>query len=81
LFADLSRGEQWTIAIRIAINAVGRGGLLVIDQEGWEGIDPIHKQLIANELRGSGVVLITAHNDVGELRAEELKAGDEPVAA
>jgi energy-coupling factor transporter ATP-binding protein EcfA2 len=74
LFSDLSRGQQWTLVIQIAIKAVGRGGLLVIDQEGWEGIDPEHKELIANLLKGSGVVLITAHCDVGELRAETVQA-------
>lgn len=71
LFSDLSRGEQWKLAIQVAIKAVGSGGLLVIDQEGWEGIDPIHKELIEQELVGSGVLLLTAHCDVGELRLEK----------
>lgn len=72
LFSDLSRGEQWRLAIKVAVNAVGRGGLLVVDQEGWEGIDPEHKQIIVEELTGSGVLLITAHCDTGELRASTL---------
>jgi energy-coupling factor transporter ATP-binding protein EcfA2 len=68
LFAELSRGEQWKIALDIAIEAVGRNGVLVVDQEGWEGIDPVNQRLIHNHLVGTGVVLFTAQCDVGELR-------------
>jgi energy-coupling factor transporter ATP-binding protein EcfA2 len=70
LFSDLSRGEQWTLALDIAIDAVGPQGLLVVPQEGWEGLDPAHRKLIANHLKGTGVVLITAQCAEGELRAE-----------
>ena len=35
-YADLSSGERWRIALDIAIQAVGTGGLLVIPQEAWE---------------------------------------------
>jgi energy-coupling factor transporter ATP-binding protein EcfA2 len=74
LFADLSRGQQWMLAMQIAIKAVGRGGLLVIDQECWEGVDDEHKLIIGNELVGTGVVLITAHHAPGGLRAESFAA-------
>jgi hypothetical protein len=39
-YSDLSAGERWRIALDIAIQAVGTGGLLVIPQEAWEGLDP-----------------------------------------
>jgi len=74
LFADLSRGEQWKVALDIAIDAVGPQGVIVVDQEGWEGIDPGNRTLIAEHLAGTGVVLITAECDLGELRAEQLVA-------
>jgi energy-coupling factor transporter ATP-binding protein EcfA2 len=69
-FADLSHGERWKIALDIAIEAVGPGGLLTIPQEAWESLDPINRKLIAEHVAGSGVVLITAEADAGELRGE-----------
>jgi energy-coupling factor transporter ATP-binding protein EcfA2 len=78
LFSDLSRGEQWMLALSIAIDAVGQGGALVIDQEGWEGIDPEHQALIANRMKGSGAWLFTAHCDVGELRVRTNGNGSTP---
>jgi len=59
-FDDLSHGERWKLALEIAIKAVGRGGVLVIPQEAWESLDPVNRQVIAETLSGSGVVLITA---------------------
>lgn len=72
LFSDLSRGEQWKAALDIAIDAVGPQGVIVVDQEGWEGIDPENRKLIAEHLQGTGVVMITAECDEGELRAETV---------
>lgn len=74
LFSDLSRGEQWKVALDIAIDAVGPQGVIVVDQEGWEGIDPANRLLIAEHLAGTGVVLITAECGLGELRAETIAA-------
>jgi energy-coupling factor transporter ATP-binding protein EcfA2 len=74
LFSDLSRGEQWKLALDIAIDAVGKHGVIVVDQEGWEGIDPENRKLIAEHLKGTGVVMITAECDEGELRAETIAA-------
>lgn len=79
LFADLSRGEQWKIALDIAIDAVGEGGLLVIDQTGFEGLDEENQELIAKHLEGSGVVMLTAEatgRQGEELTASVYQAGE-----
>lgn len=59
-FADLSHGERWKIALDVAIEAVGRGGVLVCPQEAFEGLDPSNRRAIADHLRGTGVVMFTA---------------------
>jgi hypothetical protein len=61
-FSDLSHGEQWKIALDIGIESVGQKGLLVIDQEAWEGLDPQNRQLIAEHVRDRGVLIITAES-------------------
>ena len=60
LFADLSHGERWRLALEFAIGAVGRGGVLVCPQEAWEGLDPRNRAAVADQLSGTGVVMFTA---------------------
>lgn len=59
-YHELSEGEQWTLAIDIGADQVGEGGLLVISQVGWEGIDGAHKILIHNHAVERGVYILTA---------------------
>lgn len=59
-YADLSAGERWRIALDIAIQAVGTGGLLVIPQEAWEGLDPENRAAIDAQAKGAKVVVLTA---------------------
>ena len=59
-YHELSEGEQWTLAIDIGADQVGEGGLLVISQVGWEGIDGAHKILIHNHAVQRGVYILTA---------------------
>lgn len=59
-YADLSMGERWRIALEIAISAVGEGGLLVIQQEAWEGLDPQNRDAIAKQAKAARVVILTA---------------------
>lgn len=59
-YADLSAGERWRIALDIAIQAVGTGGLLVIPQEAWEGLDPANRAAIDAQAKGAQVVVLTA---------------------
>ena len=60
LFAELSHGERWRLALEFAIGAVGRGGVLVCPQEAWEGLDPRNRAAVAEQLSGTGVVMFTA---------------------
>jgi energy-coupling factor transporter ATP-binding protein EcfA2 len=59
-YADLSAGERWRIALDIAIQAVGTGGLLVIPQEAWEGLDPANRTAIDAQAKAAQVVVLTA---------------------
>lgn len=70
-FAALSAGERWRIAIGVAMHGVGRGGLITIPQEAWEGIQPAIKQQISEQAQEAGVVIITAScSDNDEIEAE-----------
>lgn len=59
-YHDLSDGERWTIAIDIGADQVGEGGLLVISQIGWEGIDGAHRLAIHQHAVNRGVYILTA---------------------
>ena len=69
-YAELSMGERWRIALDIAIAAVGEGGLLVIPQEAWEGLDPQNREAIAQQAKAARVVILTAECADSELKAE-----------
>jgi len=71
-YGDLSTGERWTIALRLAAVRVGTGGVITCQQEAWEGLDPQNRQLIADEAKRLSVTIITAEADGGELKAEEF---------
>lgn len=59
-YHDLSDGEKWTLAIDIGADQVGEGGLLVISQIGWEGIDGKNRQIIHQRAVERGVYILTA---------------------
>jgi hypothetical protein len=59
-YHDLSDGEKWTLAIDIGADQVGAGGLLVISQVGWEGIDGRNRQIIHQRAVERGVYILTA---------------------
>lgn len=69
-FSDLSKGERLYLVTSIAINAVGPGGMFVIPQEYYEGLDEENRARIAEQLKGTGVVAVTAQCSGGELRGE-----------
>lgn len=69
-YAELSMGERWRIALDVAIQAVGEGGLLVIPQEAWEGLDPQNREAIAQQAKAARVVILTAECADSELKAE-----------
>jgi len=73
-YSDLSSGERWTIAIDIAVNAVGNRGVLTIPQEAWEGLDSINRGVIALHAAAVGVVILTAECSVDEEVTSEMYA-------
>lgn len=74
-FHELSRGEKTKIACDIGIDAVGSPGLLVLEQELWEGLDPIAQREIAEHVYGRGVNFITAKaTEDPEITAEVFSA-------
>lgn len=70
LYAELSEGERWRMALDIAIEAVGENGLLSIPQVAFEGLDPENRRLIGEHVKGRKVVILTAEATDGPIRAE-----------
>ena len=66
LFADLSDGERWKLALDIAIDAVGDKGFLTIPQWAWGELQPANKRAIAQHLRERGVMAYTAEAADGD---------------
>lgn len=77
LFSDLSHGQRWKIAIDLAAERVGVGGLIVVEQEAWESLDPANRQFVAEHAQRRKVAIITAEATEGELRAEVYEEGKE----
>ena len=72
LFADLSHGERWEVAIDFAAQQFEPGkGLLTVPQEAWESQSPTNKRRIAERAKLRGVIILTAAvNDDPEISAE-----------
>jgi len=69
-FEELSHGERWTVALDVAIDAVGPDGLLSIAQDAWESLDPENRALINEHAKRRKAVILTAEASLGELKAE-----------
>jgi len=65
-FSELSPGERWRVALEIALEQVGHGGLVTVPQECWEGLDPVNRAEVAEIARSVGVVILTAEADEKE---------------
>lgn len=77
LYADLSLGERWAVALRFAAQQLPPGGMLTLDQVAWESFAPALQAEIAGYVEKFGVILITAAVADGPLRIEKLAtAGD-----
>lgn len=59
-YHELSEGERWKVAIDIGADEVGKGGLLVISQVGWEGIDGRNRRAIHEHAVRREVYILTA---------------------
>lgn len=72
-FAELSAGEKYKMAIRWGAKFLGKGGMLVAQQEAWEGLVPSNRDEIREYAIEHSIVLFTA-------RADE-SSGDKEVRA
>jgi len=69
-FARLSKGERVTVATSAAVRGIGKGGLAMIPQEFWEGLDTDHRGIVRDIAREGEVVIATAQwSDDEELTA------------
>lgn len=71
-FGELSPGERWRIALEIAVEQLGRGGIVTVPQEAWEALDPVNREEIAAIAKDVGVVILTAEADAHEGIALEV---------
>lgn len=71
-FGELSPGERWRIALEIAAEQVGRGGLVVVPQEAWEALDPVNRTELAQIAVQVGVVILTAEADASQTIQAEI---------
>lgn len=69
IFAERSAGARTKIAVDIAIDAIGEGGLLVLSQEAFEGLDPVARRELHDHLRSRKTSMLTAACSDGPLRA------------
>lgn len=70
-FSELSAGEKYAVVIPVAIKAVGPGGVFVLPQEAWEGLQPKVRVSIQAMLKGSRVTMLTAQCGDGPLKVQE----------
>jgi hypothetical protein len=74
-YAELSHGERWRLALDVAVDAIGEGGLLVVRQEAWEGLDLENRGAVAQHARFRKTVILTAEATSGEIVAHSY-SGD-----
>lgn len=74
LYDECSAGEAWIYALPYGIDAVGKGGVLAVQQEAWDGLDNENRQRIAACAKDGFCWILTAEVDDGELRAEVFAA-------
>ena len=72
---ELSDGLRNEVAVKLGAAGVGKGGILTLSQQAWEGQDPDGELIIVETARTCGVTLYTAEATSGELRAEVANAG------
>lgn len=70
----LSMGEQWEVALSVAIESVGEGGVIPVSQEAWQSLDKASKDAVAKQCQAAKVYMVTGQVDEGELRVEEYVA-------
>lgn len=75
IFADRSAGERTRVAVDIAIDAIGEGGILVLSQEAYEGLDPNNRAELDAHLRTRNTWMLAAACSNGPLASAPYKNG------
>lgn len=70
LFAELSDGERWKVALDIAIQKIGDRGALVLGQEAWQGLDDENRRAVNRQAKSAGVLIFAARAANGQLRSQ-----------
>ncbi len=74
-FADLSDGERGRRAIDIAVAIAPKRSIFAVEQRVWEGLDPINRAAIVDQLVAKGVYMASAMpSDDATLVVETLPA-------
>lgn len=73
LVSELSDGERWKLAIKVAANGLGEGAILPVEQAAYEGLDPENRLLIRDLAREKKIVIVTALASDEELTAEVVQ--------
>jgi energy-coupling factor transporter ATP-binding protein EcfA2 len=58
-FHELSMGEKWRVAIDLAADQVGEGGLIVVEQAAWESLDSFVRPQIHQHAKERKVYVLT----------------------
>lgn len=66
-FAELSEGERWTLAFDAVAPVVGEGGIVVLPQTCWDGLDSVNRRHVAELARSRRIVVLTAEATEGDL--------------
>lgn len=72
-FDELSQGQRVKAAVQLAVHSIGPGGVIGLKQEAYESLDPINRQLLVDELKGSDVTIVTAEASDDEQITVEVK--------
>ena len=68
-FAEFSDGEKWKIAVDILVEDMN-GGLIVLDQTAWEGLDGLNRNAIHQYALKKGIVIITGESSKNTKRED-----------
>jgi len=69
-FDELSHGERWSVALDLSAHGLGAGGLLTVNQEAWESLDPEHREMVNKLAKDRKLTIVSAEATAGELRSE-----------
>ena len=73
-YSELSEGERWRLALELGIGRVGEGGLLVVEQSAWEGLDTYVRSDIHSWAVERKCYVLTAEATRDPAEGRELKA-------